>query len=33
LQEKVVLDMSRPKAKVLGVSASAPHPPTPPTGN
>jgi hypothetical protein len=33
LPEKVVLDMSRPKAKVLGVTASAPHPATPPTGN
>jgi hypothetical protein len=33
LAEKVVLDTSRPKARVLGVSASAPHPPAPPTGN
>ncbi|HEY1861924.1 MAG TPA: hypothetical protein VGG61_16300, partial [Gemmataceae bacterium] len=33
LPEKVVLDMSRPKAKVLGVAAGTPHTPTPPTGN
>jgi hypothetical protein len=33
LAEKVVLDMSRPKAKVLGVSVSGPHPAPPPTGN
>jgi hypothetical protein len=33
LADKVVLDMSRPKAKVVGVAAGTPHAPAPPTGN
>jgi hypothetical protein len=33
LPDKVVLDSSRPKAKVLGIAAGTPHSATPATGN